>query len=244
MAGNSENKLNLRDMAYTIDVALDGYNEVFGPDFEFKGSTAMQPMPEKGYTAKSQVPVLYRGSEAGLLICLLFSHNDGTGSGNIDSSVEIPFEYKFKDKPERVLPRDKSETIVEAMLPLFSFVPGNSKIAKYTVSLEELTVRNGGIVKAWDLGLNAEELNFSVHEQVRDHGPGDHIIERDPYQRANLFLTVGDNEGYRFGDPHSIFCAIPDFCQVVGFLAVNKGKEDNPLLPVLNEKGKKPPVIL
>jgi len=175
-------------------------------------------VPEKGYTARSSAPVLISGYDAGKIHLLAFQEGDGTGdTGTFGiGAIAIPMSFQHSEKPERVIPRLKTDVVCEGLFPVCSI--RDDLIAPFAVSLEELTVndRSDAIVHAWTLGLKEDTLGLAL----------DTSINVPP----RVYMTTGTSaDGRRFGDPHAVYCATGiGGIQIVGFLAIKD--QNSPLL--------------
>ncbi|MBW2973021.1 hypothetical protein KY346_01360 [Candidatus Woesearchaeota archaeon] len=223
---------NLGDISTAVDRVLPAYETLLGITFGDHAPLTLQP--EKPYTARTDIPVFLDGSKAGALYAIMFTLHDATGNKNTD--LIVPQEIAA----EHVLPRDKTGTHIEALLPILSVQ--NNKRIPYLASLDELTVDDVAnpqkIIKAWDLGLSQDAYHAAVLDRITPTSPWDHVTEKKIMHEPTIYLTVGyKQDGQRFGDPHSIYCSTPDVAQVVGFLAAAEG---SPLRQILEKHGKIP----
>ena len=204
-----------------------------------QGDPVLQLTPEKPNTARVVLDFMYGMKKAGDLYVLLFAPGDGTGKAG-DYSLEqfrkIPSEYRFKSKPDKVLPRNKLKegVLTEAFFPLFS-VEGSQHFP-YLVSLEQITVDNNTnpkkLQKGLSIGFNASLFQSAFLDPTTIFKP----------ENPSMELTCGYyRNGQRFGDPHATFYnpklaeGHPNLMQVAGFLAVESA--DNPLCKVLDKIG-------
>lgn len=219
------------------------------------GSVKLSLTPDKPYTARAVVDVIMSHNNTkkkiGDLYVLLFAPGDGTGNENYykmdkgtfgqsarvvstNSSLDIPAEYRFSEKPERVLPRNKlaEGVLCEAFLPICS-VEGRM-LYPYTVSLEQITVDNithpNVLVPGLKMGVSVERFRPNLCQALL------------PPPKPQIQLTCGyRRNGERFGDPHATFYnpklaeGAPNLMQVAGFLSVED--KDNPLCQVLDSVG-------
>jgi len=212
----------LNSLRKPLKDALEGYEEYLGAPVRFEDFPDFVLTPEKPNTARTIVPVSCSGRKAGDLYAILFQEGDGTGDAKTYSlgQLKVPDELKYREKPERVLPRAKTGVICEGFFPMFSM--RDSKPVMFTACLDELGIDSLNnpvrVVRAWYLG----------------QGPTDYLraVYMDHKTEPQVYFTVGnDKRGRRFGDPHSIHYGTRnvDALQVAGFLAIND--RDNPLLP-------------
>jgi hypothetical protein len=237
---------NLETLTKVLDQALPTYAAMLGEGVTFERKDPLTRAPaKKAYTASTVVPVTYHGREEGTLYAILFCPGDGTGDGKSIpiGNVHVPPEYHFDywDKPERVVPRSKGHfsgqkrTIIEACLPFYSVLQNtvqpegeiidlpNGGVVPFTISLEELGLDHGTIIKLWDLGM--DQTRYQDREI--------------PVHRANphIYLTVGTSHtGHRFGDPHAIYAGRHlKTMQMAGFLGVTD--PHNPLAKMIEKVG-------
>lgn len=209
--------------------SLRGYAHFFkkaGFDVEFEGFPRIKESPEKGYSARTDVPLIHKGYRSNLVV-IAFRPGDGTGNGSSYSlnDLVVPDNYNLDCGVGRILPRKKGGVLIEAFLPLFSVY--NENVLRGVVSLEELTVVDEygdlKLDKAWDLGC--EQQRFRSHISLSYSG------------ECCVYLTTGYRaNGKRFGDPHSVFYGIDHKAlQVAGFIGVKD--ENDPMGDVLAEIG-------
>ena len=180
--------------------------------------------PDKSYSAKTVVPVLYNGEEVTTMSAILFQPYDGTGDTSTFSlgSLAVPKQWQHDTKPERVLPRAKTGILYEGCFPLFGLKPGLMPleyiVRPFAISLDELIVDSPdsptAIVKGWDLGISNE--NYQI------------LLGSELSLGARVFLTTGTTRGgQRFGDPHVVYNG-RNSIQVAGFVGIRDN--DNPLI--------------
>ncbi len=193
----------------------------------------LKPTPERGYTARMDVPVFVAGKDAGILHVCVFRPGDGTGSDRAPYRAEnliIPQSYQHEEKPWRVYPK-KKDYIVEACIPLLTI---NKKGVTYlhTISLEQLAVdhnNNRTITRDWYIGSPPDEYSSAISRKGM-------FVETEP----QIILTCGYRRtGERFGDPHAIYAprggVYDNVIQVAGFVAITD--KNNPLCELFEEKG-------
>lgn len=202
-----------------LEDSFESYREMFEQiDMDIENINTLEPAPEKSYHARSHIKLKVHGNpkyDLGFNV-VAFAHGDGTGDTsryNI-GELNIPQEYKFKDRPERVFPRRKlrKDVAMEAMFPLFS-VNDSGKVLNGVVCLEQLSLnhpRGDTLVRRAYLGVNPLIFRGMIKEGVSDR----QVIELTTGYRRN---------GERFGDPHAVHYGqsiTPDALQVVAFLTI------------------------
>ena len=214
--------MDLQKMSKELVATLANYERLFSPCITFgKDFEPLRITPEKPYFARTEVPAFYDKKPAGTLYAIAFQLQDATGD---DSTVklqelEIPDRFKNLQDPKVILPRSKEGIHVEALFPFFT-VREDGEFVRYTTSLEELTVDDPQnpktIVKAGNLGMQPTKF-------VEALAGGSPEVDDIAPTNLPLFLTCGGSGDQRFGDPHSIYCAVPlGLAQVVGFLATKE----------------------
>ncbi len=228
---------NLEAIKPVVTSALEGYEQLLN-QVQFRKEFTFLHTPQKTTTARAVTDVLYQGQKVGDLYVILFAPGDGTGKEEERSPYiyQVPPEYYFEDKPERILPRDKlkEKVLLEVCFPLAT-VEGRY-VLKHLIGLEQITVDNAAspttLVKGVELGGNAS-FKYWINNQP---------VYEDPEREREfpIYLTCGyRRNGQRFGDPHATFYnpklaeGRPNLMQVAGFLAVEK--EDNPLCALLDK---------
>jgi len=201
-----------------IDETLKPYKRLLAPngirDIMFGQYEPPRLTYDKAYTARADIPVYYCDTNIGNMAIIVFQPGDGTGDKSryhLEDLV-IPEEYRFQEKGERVLPRDKKNIYVEIAFPLCTI--RNSKIFPYLMSLEQLTIDNPQrprtIKKAWYLGMQIQEYLNIIYANIR----GTPFIQ----------LTTWKEDGKQHGDPHAIYCQrvreSEYGLQVVGFFTI------------------------
>jgi len=172
--------------------------------------------PEKPNTARTLVPVSYKGKSAGDMFAILFRPGDGTGDSSRFQPWELNILGEYRKHPERVLPRDKTGIDYELFFPFFSV---GKKVCWYAVSLEELTVDN---VKHPNVVVKERDLGFKADRYVKI------LSVRDAVMPMISITTGYGNDGERFCDPHAVYFRVKaDVIQVVGFLPIKNA--ENPL---------------
>ena len=203
---------------------------------------------DKGYTARTIVPVFHVERQVGDLVVAVFQPGDGTGSTenySLDDFV-IPEYLRFNDKQERVVPRSKEGILLEACLPLFSIDTGANKITYWATCLEQLSLANQPLRIAREFRLGNDREMF-IRRLVSLTGSREGM---------EIQLTCGYlRNGERFGDPHVVFAPREGYfgnrgpiIQCAGFLSVlsedrfTEGGDGrrNPLCALFDEIGKVP----
>ena len=206
---NEEPNLNAFDAE--LKKYLERYQLRMGPDISLKLDGPMHLTPDKPNTARTTVTVNHKNVKLGTLYAILFTPGDGTGDANTykQEELKVPKRLQFADKPERVFPR-KKDCALEVFFPFFSVI--NREVNPYCVSLEELTVENGKIVKLFELGFNPGDVRYRLEY-------GGTMVSETQAQ-----FTVGYSvAGVRYGDPHAIYQNRDlDVMQLVGFLSLEK----------------------
>jgi hypothetical protein len=105
----------------------------------------------------------------------------------------------------------------EGCFPLFSMTP-QGDIVMYAVSLDELGLEGRTVTPIGKLGMSSQDYSKALHSRSQD--------------APQVYLTVGNNNGQRVGDPHSIYYHrnTEDALQVAGFLGIND--PNNPLVKI------------
>ncbi|MBI2572839.1 hypothetical protein HYV86_03190 [Candidatus Woesearchaeota archaeon] len=202
-----------------LESVLRGYQTYHENKIQFGQVSPFTPTPEKPNTARTTIQVRYNGTQHAELVAIIFAPGDGTGDTGLyqERSIEVPEQYQHEDKPQRVFPRSKNG-VIEGYFPLFA-IRDDGLTIPYAGSLEELTARNGTIVKAWDVGQKPEVFTRNVN--------GSHSSS------PNVSYTCGfAQDGTYFGDPHAMYNATT-IHQVAGFLTIKKA--DSPLLEIVNK---------
>ena len=217
---SNKSELNLHGFSLLLSTASEGYEALYGGALKFGHFGRFELTPKKPYSARTEGPVIYHGNNIGDMTVIVLRPGDGTGDDKTFKldELEIPEHLRFDEKPERVLPRSKSKVQYELFFPFFSW--SETRFHIFAASLEEITVKDGRIEKAWDLGLNPDAYKRVIEKNITGVPP-------------QVYLTTGyRQDGKRFGDPHAIYHGIPhavhhgidlDMYQVVGFLGIKNG---------------------
>ncbi len=220
---------NLECITSKLRTVLPIYETFLDKNIKFGNHPPLHPAPNKAYTARTTIPINYKGAKKGDLQIILFKPGDGTGNEDYFTNQDliIPNDLAFRDKPERVFPRYKEGVLVEVLFPLFSIYSNSIHINN--ICLEELTIKyedgTKTIKRMPHLGSNPEMYKQDLRNGVQS---------RPPF----IQMTVGHmRSGERFGDPHAIYCP-KEFValQVVGFLAIRE--KDNPLATIIDKLAK------
>ncbi len=230
---------DLNDLTIELHKMLTVYEAHFSPFVSFGNHRPLQPVPGKGYSARTAIPVFYDARPAGTLYAIMFRFQDGTGDESAfkTGQLELPEHLTGLANPKKLLPRAKTGVYVEAVFPFFTAV-GNNRYLRHVVSLEELTVDDPAnpkkIVKMGELGLRGQEHIHTCIRACIDNPDMSYSLDKRRPEDPLFFLTCGYRNSKRFGDPHSIYCATKLGVQVAGFLAV---PERNGLAMLLERNG-------
>ncbi len=203
------NPLTLPHLLPQLESILHGYESYHHKQIQFGKPSPVRATPEKPYTARTNVPILYENQNCGDIAVLIFAPGDGTGDTSMfqAGTIEVPPKYHHDDKPHRVFPRAKERVISEGYLPLFA-IRDDTLTIPYAGCLEELTVRDGKVVRAWGLGQFPHVFSQNVES---GHGT-----------TPNVTYTCGLDDRTYFGDPHALYNAT-NIHQVAGFLTITWG---------------------
>lgn len=213
---------NLRDLSDRMAFELQSYEEKLGWKFnyDFK-ENPLVATPNLSYSAKTVVDLdhISKGLKGD---AILFMPQDGTGdeeSYKIDD-VNIPTEYKFEEKTERVIPINKtSKEGVKNGLD-FELMLGLGKMGYcgdfYTfcpniTALEELTLdKDNNLVKLCDLTNVAKCYRGFLGLEIGD---------AEPFITTTLYHNIVT--GKYVGTPHAIFNST-EFPQLAMFIGFNE----------------------
>ncbi len=220
-----------------LGMAFTRYQDYINADgFSFQEPGSLKLMPNKAYTAIAEVEVRYKDNrKAGMLYVVAFAPGDGTGNTNTykHNQIHIPFFYEYVNKKDGLVPRSKTtptKTIEEYFFPFFTVF--RDEVYDDGVCLDELTLYNKAdklpsVSRGAHLGMESRHL-FEALMQGHD------LV--DP-PKPKIQYTVGQKNGTRLGDPHSIFYnnlnAPPKSIQVAGFLAIKD--PNDPLIQVVGK---------
>lgn len=189
---------------------------------------------EKGYTARTIVPVSFDGDRVGDLYVLLFKPGDGTGDEGTYKLSEIDArnvtQQLDKQPGKEIVPR-KKHCPTEIFFPFGSAF--ENQMHDGVVHMELLTLDDSNFVKKeYNLGLDYEKFI----ELLR----GKQSI--GPYVQFTTGYHQYDNVSIRFGDPHSVYFppVTAGVIQMAGFLELDFGTELFKLFKDLAFKG--PPI--
>jgi len=204
----------------TIDDCLRPYKRLLIPngskDICLAPCPSIELTPNRGYTAKAEIPISYKGADIGRINAVIFQPGDGTGSKGLFTLEEltIPPQYQFREKPERVLPRSKLDVYVEVAMPIATV--RDTKVYHHRVSLEQLTVDKNTLRRAWYIGTTPQELRAAIVARVG----GLPCLQLTTWREK---CKKGPEERQE-GNPHAVFCPTvieKEFSwQIVGFLTV------------------------
>ena len=204
-------RLDLQGLSALANQALQKYEQMTGIVFDYNDSPFLLT-PDKPNTARKVIQASYQGAPVGDLVAIVFLPEDGTGDDKTFKldDLAIPQLLRYEERQERIFPRQKTGVEYEIFFPFFSLV--HSGIRMFAVTLEELTVQGSSrpfsIARLQCLGLSP--IGYSRALIANDEVP-------------RMQLTTGyDENGVRFGDPHSIHSAHGSGVQVAGFLAINE----------------------
>jgi hypothetical protein len=209
--------LNLKTLRRPLEDALSTYQTT---DLKFQDFPDLILTPEKPNSARTVIPITYGTAKIGDLYVIVFAKGDGTGDSKTYKldDLDIPIEFRYSEKPERIIPRAKTRIIYEGCFPLFSMTP-KKHISMFAASLDELGLVGKTITPLWRLGQNDSDYSKALQDELS--------------LNPQVYLTVGESlDGKRIGDPHSIHYNqnTEDAFQVVGFLGITD--PDNPILNI------------
>lgn len=202
---------------YEAHLRLNGVNVTFGNSSDINGLNKLvgpiESPKNKPNTARTVLPVYYGKSNVADLYAIVFGPGDGTGDPSTFKldEVEIPEKYRFEEKPERVLPREK-KCEVEYALPLCTIV-NKQVVLRNVATLDELCIVDditreplseleieepeGGLLveNAYRLGLAKNEFKKMI----------DSAVGRVPVAPAVWMTTGYRRDGTRFGHHHAMY---------------------------------------
>lgn len=217
----------LNNLHSSLEESLHGFGKYL--ECDFGKIPNLEVVPEKAYSARSIVPVTYKSQNVGEIVVLLFARGDGTGAESKDYNLNeliIPQEFVHSEKPERVVPREKTNMVRELFFPLFSVFNYNKEFISrkdavlYAACLDELGVSGNEVVSLGKLGSNDSAYDvLSRHKSWANPSVSPRI--QATYDRET-----------NFGNPHAVYYnrKTADALQAVGFLAIRD--EQNPLLKI------------
>ncbi|MBI4174454.1 MAG: hypothetical protein HY517_02315 [Candidatus Aenigmarchaeota archaeon] len=210
--------LDLPAMRKPIREALRAYADMYRGDVKFGDFHDMQLTPEKPNSARTTVPVAYKGLPPLDMYAIAFLPGDGTGDTSTYKldDVFIPTWLQYAEKPERVIPRSKKGIACEGFFPLFSAAAGRNYM--FVNCMWELTIADSAgrnvVTHAWWLGSRPDRFKVL-----------------DPARPEVYFTTGTGKNGERFGDPHAIhYNPNAEPVQVVGFLAIKDA--EHPIMEI------------
>ncbi len=231
----SQAEPNLGVFRESLEGLLDVYYKFTERRIGFGDFRNFSFTPEKGYTARTIVPVAFDGERVGDLYVLLFKPGDGTGDestyklSDVDARAVTPQLDKRPGK--EVVPR-KKHCPTEIFFPFGSAF--EDQMHEGVVNLELLTLdRRKFVKKEYDLGLNYKTFIELLRSKQ--------LI--GPYVQFTTGYHQADNR--RFGDPHSVYFPplTAGVVQMVGFLEMDFETEMFKLFKALAFKGPQMPAL-
>ena len=226
-------ELNLDNFRNYLKLALAAYaGELGDKKLRFEDFPDFQLTPDKTNTARTVVPVTYDEKEAGDLYAIVFTSGDGTGSSSEKynlGNVNIPSEFRYDEKQDRVIPRSKAGVIAEMFFPFFSIsTDAQEFFVPFATCLEELTLdKANNIIQLCHLGQDPETYLGAMNSPL-SLAPQAQLTVGN-YQRKE------DEDPKRIGDPHAVHYGggknYDRLAQVGGFLAIKD--KYNPLMRLI-----------
>ncbi len=231
-----ESEPNLGAFRRELERLLDVYYEFTERRIGFGDFSNFVFTPEKGYTARTIVPVIADGERISDLYVLLFKPGDGTGDESTFKLGDMNTKNVKKlesDDPlgKEVVPR-KKYCPTEVFFPFGS--ASSERMNDGVVSLEVLTLNgNNYVEKEFVLGLDCQPFLRSLREKPID-----------PYIQFTTGYRPADK--VRFGDPHAVYFpkVIWGVVQMVGFLELDVETELYKFLRELASKGPAPKTFI
>ena len=184
---------------------------VFSSDVACK----LEPTPTKPNSARSESDACLNGEVIGKLFVIVFKPTDGSGSEVsyklADLKVNSPYPVGVQ-----AVPRNKTSIYNEGHLAIATQSIDNvhAEPRLYAGTFDLLGLKDKKVVKIGELGHpKKQQIEIPV-----------------------ATLTVGYENGLRFGDPHAVYSAIPGSLQVCAFLAISDEvqREHPDILKALN----------
>lgn len=199
---------------------LEYFIAQLGEDVTIGPYEEMWMTPESTTSARTKIPILYKGEKVATLYAIAFlpgqCTSDEKNGHTVDEITDVDSSLDIEEVISNYVPRDKVGTDLEAWMSLLSVKDGCIKPREgymTLISLEDTAEGGKRLVPELDL--------------------------LSTYDDARMLMTVGPDKdsGERIGDPHAILFNNADAnqydVQVVGFLAV---KKDSELYNILKEK--------
>jgi len=206
-----ESEPNLGAFRGELERLLDIYHEFTRRRIGFGDFSNFSFTPEKGYTARTIIPVIADGEKISDLYVLLFKPGDGTGDESTYKleNVDMGSIKKLYYPPgKEVVPR-KKHCPTEIFFPFGSASSG--KMNDGVVNLDVLTLNENKVEKEFGLGWDNKTF-FELLRRRKSIGP-------------YIQFTTGywPSDGIRFGDPHAVYFPkiIGGVIQMVGFLELD-----------------------
>jgi hypothetical protein len=175
--------------------------------FDVDAAARLECTPNKPNAARSATTVRHLGESAGQLFVIAFAPGDGTGDESARTLASL--NTNVYPRTPRVVPRDKSAVHSEAHLTLASFHADapQTEPQLFAGNQQLLGLDGTTVVKLSELGQDA--AHFQAIMAGERSGP------------PIATYTTGFDHDKRFGDPHAVYNAHPEFVQVCGFIALS-----------------------
>jgi len=232
---NTVGSVPLKRLQTPVHDGLQGYEQLSNGAVVFDRHAAvdLQLTPDKPNSARSTSDVKHRGEVVGKLVVIVFAPGDGSGD---ESTFRLTDITKFNGYPKepKIVPRAKRGIHSEIHLTLASHDLGRHD--------NEPTLYAGNL----DLvGFGRSEELRLLGELGQGRGRFTEICVIGTSAKPTATLTVGHwaHSDFRFGDPHSVYNALPKDMQICGFLALSQEMVlEHPEL--ITELRAAPPVLL
>ena len=208
------NEIDLKTLRRPLEEALAGYEKII-PNLSFGDFADIYLTPDKSNSARTIIPVNYKGTKLADMCAIVFAKGDGTGDDKTFKleDVTIPEYYRHDIKSERIIPRSKTGIRWEGFFPFFT-LNEQERISKYLTHLKVLGVTRGQdkeIITIGQLGsVSEKEFDYRLnHNLVRDEKPA-------------IYLTKYKKGTEKIGDPHAVYSPnwIAKNIQMGGFLSI------------------------
>ncbi len=187
-----------------IREALIGYEDLSEGrlNLDVDQAAKLELTPDKPNSARSATEVKFDGKPVGTLYVIGFKPEDGTGDEKTFKLEDLENALAYPRHP-KIVPRSKKDVHSEGLLTIATNkIEDPNSDPELFKGLYDLLGLDGKLVR------RIGQLGYPDAVDVDNFTP-------------LATYTVGYNEqGQRFGDPHSIFNLSPDTVQVCGFLAV------------------------
>ena len=185
-----------------IQATLKAYQEVANNGLVFASEVAckLEPTPTKSNSARSESDARLGGDVIGKLFVIVFKPKDGSGSEVSYKLADLQVDSRYPVGTQ-VVPRNKTGVYSEGHLAIAThgIDDVHAEPRLYAGTFDLLGLKDTKIVKIGELG-HPENQKIMVPVTT---------------------LTVGYDNGKRFGDPHAVYSAIPGSLQVCAFLAIS-----------------------